>query len=95
MKEDSFLEVNQSSKNLAAAPLLSPLMSKLSLDIEVPCVAYQLKAPVLFPLAASTNFRRVISLSTFSGYRALSSAGLSRYALGLLFIPALSTSPVA
>lgn len=95
MEEDSFLELNQSSKNLAAAPLLSPLMSKLSLDIEVPCVAYQLKAPMLFPLAASTNFRRVISLSTFSGYRALSSAGLSRYALGLLFIPAFSTSPEA
>jgi len=31
VEEDLALEVNQSSKNLAAAPLLSPLMSLLSL----------------------------------------------------------------
>lgn len=90
---DLVVEVNQSSKNLAAAPLLSPLMSLLSLLMEVPWVAYQLKAPKLFPVALSTNFNRVISLSTLDGYRALSSAGFSRYALGLLFIPAFSTSP--
>lgn len=87
------VEVNQSSKNLAAAPLLSPLMSVLSLLIEVPWVANQLKAPILFWLVPSTNFKSVIRVSTSRGYRDLSSGGLNRYALGLRFTPALSKSP--
>ncbi|XP_022946548.1 alcohol dehydrogenase-like 7 isoform X1 [Cucurbita moschata] len=68
----------QSSKNLAAAPLLSPLMSLLSLLIEVPCVGNQLKAPRLFPLPPSTTFTRLISVSTLVGYRARSSGGFIR-----------------
>ena len=40
VEDELVLEVNQSSKNLAAAPLLSPLMSLLFLLMEVPCVAY-------------------------------------------------------
>lgn len=93
VEDDLVLEVNQSSKNLAAAPLLSPLMSLLSLLMEVPCVAYQLRAPMLFLLAPSKNFNSVIWVSTLIGYRVLSSAGFNKYALGLLFIPAFSTSP--
>lgn len=87
------VEENQSSKNLAAAPLLSPLMSLLSLLMEVPCVANQLNAPMLFPLLPSTNFRSVICVSTSRVYIALSSGGLNKYALGLLFTPPLSNSP--
>lgn len=73
---DEFL--NQSSKNLAAAPLLSPLMSVLPGLMDVPWVANQLKDPMLSPVPPSTNFRRVISGSTSLGYLALSSAGLNR-----------------
>lgn len=86
-EEDLALEVNQSSKNLAAAPLLSQLMSLLFLLMEVPCVAYQLKAPMLFPLAPSTNFRRVIWVSTLYGYPALSSAGFNNRHLGFCLFP--------
>lgn len=85
---------HQSSKNLAAAPLLSPLMSRLSRLMDVPCVANQLNAPMLSLLLLSTNFNSVICVSTLVGYRALSSAGLSKYALGLRLMPALSTSPI-
>lgn len=78
LEDDLVVKVNQSSKNLAAAPLLSPLISLLSLFIEVPCVANQLNAPMLFPLSPLMNFKRVISVSTSVEYRALSSAGLTR-----------------
>lgn len=94
-EEAAFLEVemNQSSKNLAAAPLLSPLISLLFLLIEVPCVANQLNAPMLFPLEPSTNFKSVIRVSTSRAYLALSSGGLNKYALGLLLIPPFSRFP--
>jgi len=88
-----FWEANQSSKSLAATPLLSPLISLFWLLMEVPCVGNQLNAPIFLPLAPSTNLIRVICVSTFVGYLALSSAGFCRYALGLLFIPASFTSP--
>jgi hypothetical protein len=47
------------------------------------------------PHSVSTNFRRVISVSTSYLYLLRSSAGLLRYALGLRFAPASKISPVS
>lgn len=84
---------NQSSIKRAAAPLLSPLISEFVRLIEVPWVANQLKLPT-GPHWSSTNFKRVISLSTSYLYLLRSAVGLLRYALGLRLTPASTSSPV-
>lgn len=68
---------NQSSINRAAAPLLSPLINEFVRLMEVPWVANQLKLPT-GPHSSSTNFKRVISLSTSYLYLLRSAAGLLR-----------------
>lgn len=82
----------QSSINRAAAPLLSPLIRELVRLMDVPWVANQLKLPT-GPHSLSTNFRSVMLLSTLYLYWLRSEAGLFRYALGLRFTPAFSSSP--